>query len=135
MTAIYPVTIDWFRIIIIQWMPNTTPTGSQILEYTASDRFRISPYNHSQKKLFKVLWDSQAMYCTGNGANGGAGDISSVHMPVAIPTNVVTFFPNPKIEFSAASSSVMTNGIYLFYFGNNSDIGFEIDTRLSYTDS
>jgi len=120
-----------YRFVIVQWIPNSTPTIGQIIEANPGNDFCMEHFNHENKgKQFKVLYDSGAFWLT----TPTATNLINTNMWQGLPLTVIPFGSGLKQNYTTGSND-SDNRIYLVYgatIANTVDQNVQI--RVAYTD-
>jgi hypothetical protein len=105
------------RLIVFQWFPNTLPVVASVLESPGS-LFCYSNYNFQTQDLYSIHFDSMYHQSGTATAPTESTNVGKKQMRVRIGRK--------KVEYALASTTVMTNQLWLLYISDSAVIPYPV---------
>lgn len=127
-----PNSYNAVRFMVIQWLDNTTPTATDILQSTTTGVGVISPPNVNSKGRMKVLADKQYILAATAGGDNTITGYGVISEKLYIPGNKMK-----SIKVRTGSNDIIEGHLYIFVISDDSLIpypGTYWYSRLSFYD-
>lgn len=114
------------RIVVIRFLADGNPTAAQIFSNDATVYSPLSMYNHDNRKLFNVVYDS-GVVAVANAAGG------RLHVARDVSVNL----KQTKQRFDGGTTNNVKGALYLFYASDSSAASHPtlvIRTRMNFID-
>lgn len=101
-------TTNACRVIVFQWLDDSTPTVASVLQTTSGVTAVFSPYLHDQRKKFRIMYDKMFVVAA-NGNDAKVFDTKYLRPPIK------------KVAFTAATTTG-SNKIFLLLISDSTAV-------------